>query len=356
MGLALALLDDERYAEISGRLRSEGFKPDTNKNGNPTLQRWRLGNLKVTIDFLIPPAAAQDSALRVHNLEPDFGTLVTPGLELAFDERVHIEIDGCTLKGERARRTIPVSGPAAFVVLKALAFGDRGEPKDAYDLVYVIRHTPGRGTAIAEGLRLHAQRHPAIVARALGLLRRDFSSPDAIGSRRTAAFAVRNERQRSHVTQHAADHRRRSGCPRIDTSTAGALATPALFRVVAWLPSRNGGTRRDRCDWQADAVDESPVTASAVSPQGRRVELTEERWRYIQRHVEMRERRDTLLEAIRHPDFQEPDPHPGRERYWLRCRAPFPFRWLRAVVEFAGDADRFVTAFGQDNDPEGLPR
>lgn len=68
------------------------------------------------------------------------------------------------------------------------------------------------------------------------------------------------------------------------------------------------------------------------------------------------ERQDTLLAAIRQPDLQEPDPHPGRERYWLRCRAPFPFRWMRVVVEFAGDADRFVTAFGQDNDPEGAPR
>ncbi|HWY89379.1 MAG TPA: hypothetical protein VNY31_01775 [Solirubrobacteraceae bacterium] len=53
------------------------------------------------------------------------------------------------------------------------------------------------------------------------------------------------------------------------------------------------------------------MIASAVSPQGRNVELTEGRWRYIQRHVEMRERQDTLLEAIRHPDFQEPDPHAG---------------------------------------------
>jgi hypothetical protein len=103
-------------------------------------------------------------------------------------------------------------------------------------------------------------------------------------------------------------------------------------------------------------VTESPVIASAVSPQGRSVELTGERSRYIQRHVEMREQQDTLLAAVRHPDFQEPGPHPGRGRYWLRCHAPFPFRWMRVVVEFAGDADRFVTAFGQDNDPEGLPR
>jgi hypothetical protein len=42
-------------------------------------------------------------------------------------------------------------------------------------------------------------------------------------------------------------------------------------------------------------VDKSPVIASTVSPQGRSVELTEERWHYIQRHVEMSERQDTLL-------------------------------------------------------------
>jgi Nucleotidyl transferase AbiEii toxin, Type IV TA system len=189
VGLALALLDEKRYAEISRRLRSEGFKPDTNENGNQAVQRWRLGELKVTVDFLMPPAPAQDLAVRVQNLEPDFGALVTPGLELAFDERVNIELSGHTLTGERVL-TVPVCGPAAFVALKALAFGDRGEPKDAYDLVYVIRHTPGRGTAVAERLHLHVQNHADIVARALGLLHRDFDTPDDIGPRRAAAFTV----------------------------------------------------------------------------------------------------------------------------------------------------------------------
>jgi hypothetical protein len=103
-------------------------------------------------------------------------------------------------------------------------------------------------------------------------------------------------------------------------------------------------------------MDEDPVIARAISPQGRSIELTQGRWYYIQRHVEMRARQDLLLAAIRRPDYQEPDPCPGRERFWLLCRAPFPFRWLRVVVQFAGDADRFVTAFGQDNDPDGLPR
>lgn len=205
IGLALALLDDERYTEISARLRAEGFAPDINDAGNPTVQRWRLGELKVTVDFLMPPAPEQAPTLRVHNLQPDFGALVTPGLELAFDERIDVELDGHTLKGERARRTIPVCGPAAFVALKSLAFGDRGEPKDAYDLVYVIRHTPGRGRTIAERLATHAEGHPSIVQRALHLLARDFDGPDGLGPTRAAGFAIAEPAAPRELDDAAAD-------------------------------------------------------------------------------------------------------------------------------------------------------
>lgn len=190
VGLALAVLDDQRYAEISARLRAEGFEPDTNDAGNPAVQRWRLGDLKVTVDFLMPPAPGQDDRVRVHNLEGDFGALITPGLQLAFDERVDVELEGHALSGERARRTIPVCGPAAFVVLKALAFGDRAEPKDAYDLVYVIRLAPGGASSIAERLADHAKTDRAVVAKALTLLRRDFEHLDGPGPVRAASFTL----------------------------------------------------------------------------------------------------------------------------------------------------------------------
>lgn len=54
------------------------------------------------------------------------------------------------ISGARASRTIPVCGPGAFTVLKALAFGDRTENKDAYDLFYVWR---GVGVEPAGGRR-----------------------------------------------------------------------------------------------------------------------------------------------------------------------------------------------------------
>jgi hypothetical protein len=188
IGLALALLDDERYTELSRRLRAEGFAPDENDDGKKTVQRWRMGELNVTIDFLIPPAPSDEGSRRIKNLERGFGALVTPGLELAFDEKQFIKVEGCTLRGEHATRRIPICGPAAFVVLKALALANRGEPKDAYDIVYVVRQVRGGAHAIAARLAEHARHHRDVVARALGYLARDFATFDDIGPRRAAGF------------------------------------------------------------------------------------------------------------------------------------------------------------------------
>lgn len=186
LGLSLAVLDDQRYAAISERLRAERFKPDESESGNPTVQRWKRGTLK--IDFLIPRPEDGANGGRIHNLEPDFGAIITPGLELAFAERVSVHIDGTTLDGHSAVRDIPVCGPAAFVVLKALAFGDRGEPKDAFDLAYVLRHAPDGRPAVAVRLRAHAVDHAAIVGQAIEELERDFASVGSIGPRRAAEF------------------------------------------------------------------------------------------------------------------------------------------------------------------------
>jgi len=188
VGIAVALLDDGQYTEISHRLRQEGFEPDTNDSGNPTLQRWKWRDLNVTVDFLLSPVEGAEVGGRVLALEGDFGVLIAPGLELAFHEREQVNIEGHTLKGERATRTVPVCGPGAFVVLKAFAFGDRGEPKDAFDLVYVIRRWPSGAEAIADRLAQHVERHPDVVVEALSILVRDFGSPDLIGPLRVAEF------------------------------------------------------------------------------------------------------------------------------------------------------------------------
>lgn len=188
VGLAIALLDDKQYTEISKRLRQEGFEPDVNERGNPTPQRWKLGNLSVTVDFLLQPIPGAEQGGRVQPLEGDFGALIAPGLQLAFDERQDVLLDGHALTGEKVRRTVPVCGPATFVVLKALAFADRAEPKDAYDLVYVLRRWPDGVADIADRLARHATRHRDVVSGALDALANDFATAGSLGPRRAALF------------------------------------------------------------------------------------------------------------------------------------------------------------------------
>jgi hypothetical protein len=189
VGLALAVLDDRRYAALTERLRQAGFSQDRNEQGQLTRQRWRIdGQARVTVDFLIPPSLPNDKPGRLRNIEQDFAAIIVPGLHIAFADRERIRLDGLTIFGERAARDIWVAGPAAFVILKALAFRNRGDNKDAYDLFYLLRHLNSGLTEIARRLEPH-QGDP-VAREALAILKEDFAEIDSVGPRRIAEFLL----------------------------------------------------------------------------------------------------------------------------------------------------------------------
>ena len=188
MGLALAILNRERYRELGRRLRDAGFEPAVNDQGNKRLQTWTAGTPHpVTVDFLIPPVEERDKGGELRHFESDLAAIVTPGLELAFKDRRWIELSGCLPSGAWATRKIPVCGPGAFTVLKALAFGNRTENKDAYDLFYVWS---GIGVPdVAEGLV--PLQPDTYIEDALSVIERDFCHHDGPGPIGTARFIAR---------------------------------------------------------------------------------------------------------------------------------------------------------------------
>ena len=185
MGLTLAILNRERYRELGRRLRDAGFEPEINAQGNRRLQTWTVGTPhRVTVDFLIPPTEETDEGSTLLHIESDLAAIVTPGLELAFKDRRWKELSGRIPSGAWATRTIPVCGPGAFTVLKALAFGNRAENKDAYDLFYVWS---GVGVAdVAESL-VPLQPNTSIDD-ALSVIERDFCNHDGLGPIGTSQF------------------------------------------------------------------------------------------------------------------------------------------------------------------------
>lgn len=188
VGLTLALLDEGRYRTLTGRLRDAGFKTDKNDAGKPTRQRWAITNSgTVTVDFLIEPSRDGDKGGKLRDIESDFAAIIAPGLRCAFHDRLKVTLEGTTLFGEKAKRDVWVCGAGAYVVLKALAFDSRGENKDAYDLYYVVRNYGAGVDDVARQLRRLLE-DDADAQRALTILERDFSSPDAVGPMRVAAF------------------------------------------------------------------------------------------------------------------------------------------------------------------------
>jgi len=140
----------------------------------------------VTVDSLIDPGETGRRGGSVWNLEPDFAAIVAPGLALAFRDRVSIKLSGKTIVGERATRTAWVCGPGAFVVLKALAFRMRGENKDVYDLVFILREFGSGFEDLLEHLVPLLDDRDAQAA--LAHLDEDFAKVDSVGPRRYAEF------------------------------------------------------------------------------------------------------------------------------------------------------------------------
>jgi predicted nucleotidyltransferase len=187
LGLAFALVGQQRYQAVAERLRSAGLAMDVNDEGQPTRQRWRISSPPITVDFLIEPEGNTEAqAGRLFPLARDWAAIIAPGLHLAFKNNETATLAGRTIVGETATRRIRVCGPGAFVVLKALAFHIRGENKDAYDLFYLLRNYGRNILDVAAHLRPLLP--DASAAKALGYLRADFLDADAIGPRRVAEF------------------------------------------------------------------------------------------------------------------------------------------------------------------------
>lgn len=186
LGLAFALVGEERYKEVAERLRGAGFQPDQNDEGKPTRQRWRISEPPVTVDFLIEPDEPGAKPGSLFSLAKDWAAIVAPGLHLAFQDWQSLTLTGKTIAGETASRKIRVCGAGAYVVLKALAFRIRGENKDAYDLFYLLKNY---GVGVEDVVaKLQPLLGDAAAAQALLYLREDFAGPDHTGPRRTAQF------------------------------------------------------------------------------------------------------------------------------------------------------------------------
>lgn len=172
----------EAYRSLEDNLRRSGFEP-IGKDGHPVPSswRWRYGNEAgdaIVVELLTDNPEKRGGQAQVVPGEGAIRVANIPHSSIVFDHYQVREItaellDGNGITIERIRHADIVS----FTCLKAFAFDERGEPKDAHDLIYCIEHAPGGLGAVAKSLRMaRAGKHAPVVEDALQILRKRFVS------------------------------------------------------------------------------------------------------------------------------------------------------------------------------------
>lgn len=190
--LAVEAEDEGAYATLENNLKRAGFS-----RVDGSSWRWftNVDGLIVVLELLGDMDGAMPGAIFSPKIEPPaggggVGLLCVRGAEIAFRDSVVVTRDLELLDGARSTVEFQVANLAPFVALKADAYLDRRKPKDAYDLVYVLRWWEGGPEAAAAAIKGSPVGGDAFVTTAIAGVVRDFAAPDRVGAVDYAALAV----------------------------------------------------------------------------------------------------------------------------------------------------------------------
>lgn len=171
----------EAYETLQTNLKKAGFTIH-----RPSF-RWsrKVDGMTVGVDFLCETADGEVGRIYQPKQETgsNFGAINTSGAGLVARDFVEFSVEAERLdEGGWSKVAFRVAGLLPYVVLKILAFQDRHENKDAYDLVYTLMNYPQGGPSFAgQVAAASAVRQERLVIDALQLLGDRFASIDHDG-------------------------------------------------------------------------------------------------------------------------------------------------------------------------------
>lgn len=181
------LADIEAYATLEANLKKLGFQRDENAKHQKISWRWfRIGEKghKLILELLADDPKL--AAAKVQEL-PTKGTvsaLNVPHSSMVFDFHDKVVIAAELLDGGGMyEATIRYADIVTFTCLKALAYTDRWERKDAHDLIYCLEHWAGGVDGAAKLFMERAgSKHGPVLANSLDRLRAHFVTTTTTGA------------------------------------------------------------------------------------------------------------------------------------------------------------------------------
>lgn len=180
------LAGTEAYWRLDENLEDIGFRRGQNPDGAVVNWRWEItleGNRRIILELLAEHPDPDGKKVLALPTDGKVSAAHIPHSAMVFDlhdkRKVTAELIGPDGRsGGLTTEDVAYANIVSYTCLKALAFEDRGERKDAHDLVYTLEHIDGgvEGAlpAFAEAL---SGPHRDVILRALDILRSRFA-PD----------------------------------------------------------------------------------------------------------------------------------------------------------------------------------
>ena len=179
------LTDTEAYRTLEQNLRSMNFERSTNEKGQKLSWRWQTrtesGALMVVELLTDAPEIAGGKVMPLPT-EGNISALSIPHSSIVFDLHRTKEIQAELLGGEGiAIEQVKHADLVSFTCLKALAFDQRFERKDAHDLIYCIQFAQEGPKDVAQKFREALKgKHGTVVRNCMSILRRRFAGDDKV--------------------------------------------------------------------------------------------------------------------------------------------------------------------------------
>ena len=190
------LADTAGYHTLEENLRAMKFERSTNESGQRLSWRWQThtesGALMV-VELLADAPEIAGGMVEPLPTEGNISALNIPHSSIVFDLHKVAKIRAELLGGAGiAVEEVKHADLVSFTCLKAFAFDQRFERKDAHDLVYCIEHAEEGFDGAAQMFREALQgAHGAVIRDCLSVLRNRFAGDDEVeGYRKDSPVAV----------------------------------------------------------------------------------------------------------------------------------------------------------------------
>lgn len=190
------LADTEAYHTLEENLKKMGFERAENDKQQKLSWRWQThtehGALMI-LELLADAPEIAGGKVQPLPTEGTISALNIPHSSIVFDLHQVTEIEAELLGADGiAVEKIKHANLVSFTCLKAFAFDQRFERKDAHDLIYCLEHAPEGADAVAQAFREERERkHGEVVKNALAILRTRFAQMgETEGYRKDGPVAV----------------------------------------------------------------------------------------------------------------------------------------------------------------------